>query len=57
MVGAENAACCAAARRAVARLAGPAVARHEARPSTFAAGLASLPFIGSDLDKRDKIGC
>ena len=26
-----------------------------ARPSTFAAGLASLPFIGSDLDKRDKI--
>ena len=25
-----------------------------ARPSTFAASLASLPFIGSDLDKRDK---
>ena len=30
--------------------------RHEARPSAFAAGLASLPFIGSDLDKRDKLG-
>ena len=26
-----------------------------ARPSTFAASLASLPFIGSDLDQRDKI--
>ena len=25
-----------------------------ARPSAFAAGLASLPFIGSDLGKRDK---
>ena len=50
------AACCAAARRAVARrAAGPGAARHEACPSAFAASLASLPFIGSDLDKRDKI--
>ena len=36
-----------------ARLAGPGVARHVFRPSTYAASLASLPFIGSDLDQRD----